>query len=41
MFDELSRDFGSVPHGTTLVHPFRLVNKTKAAVNISGGKPVI
>jgi hypothetical protein len=35
MFDELSRDFGSVPHGTTLVHPFRLVNNTGATVRIS------
>lgn len=35
MFDELSRDFGSVPHGQTLVHPFRLVNNSSATVRIS------
>jgi Protein of unknown function (DUF1573) len=35
MFDELSRDFGSVPHGQTLVHPFRLVNNTSTTVRIS------
>lgn len=36
MFDELSRDFGSVPHGQVLVHPFRLVNNTGATVRITG-----
>ncbi len=36
MFDELSRDFGSVPHGQVLVHPFRLVNNTGSTVRISG-----
>ena len=35
MFDELSKDFGSVPHGTVGVHPFRLVNHTGALVHIS------
>jgi hypothetical protein len=35
MFDELSKDFGSVPRGPTLKHPFRVVNKTGAPVNIS------
>jgi hypothetical protein len=35
MFDELSRDFGSVPRGPTLTHPFRIVNKTNATVHIS------
>jgi hypothetical protein len=35
MFDELSKDFGSVPHGTVAVHPFRLVNNSGAAVHIS------
>jgi Protein of unknown function (DUF1573) len=35
MFDELSRDFGSVPHGQTQVHPFRLVNNTGSTVRIS------
>lgn len=34
MFDELSRDFGSVPHGQVVSHPFRLVNKTKEPVRI-------
>jgi hypothetical protein len=36
MFDELSRDFGSVPHGQVLVHPFRLVNNTGSTVRITG-----
>jgi hypothetical protein len=36
LFDELSRDFGSVPRGPTLQHPFRLVNKTDQYVTISG-----
>src|SRR5690348_8460301 len=35
LFDELSRDFGSVPRGPTLTHPFRLVNKTKQNVHIA------
>jgi hypothetical protein len=35
MFDEISRDFGSVPHGTTLVHPFRVVNNTGTTVRIA------
>jgi hypothetical protein len=35
MFDELSKDFGSVPRGPTLVHHFRVVNNTKGAVSIS------
>jgi hypothetical protein len=35
MFDELSRDFGSVPRGPTLTHPFRIVNKTNAPIHIS------
>jgi Protein of unknown function (DUF1573) len=35
MFDELSRDFGSVPRGPTLTHPFRIVNKTNAPLHIS------
>jgi hypothetical protein len=34
-FDELSKDFGSVPHGTLAVHPFHLVNNTKNTVRIS------
>ncbi|MBY0527198.1 MAG: DUF1573 domain-containing protein [Gemmataceae bacterium] len=36
MFEELSKDFGSVPRGPTLSHPFRLTNNTKAPVHISG-----
>jgi hypothetical protein len=36
LFDELSRDFGSVPRGPTVTHPFRLVNSTKQMVRIAG-----
>src|SRR5262245_39623688 len=36
MFDELSRDFGSVPKGQLLMHPFRVVNNTDKPVQISG-----
>jgi hypothetical protein len=36
MFDELSRDFGSVPRGPTLTHPFHLTNNTATAVHIAG-----
>jgi hypothetical protein len=35
MFDEVSKDFGSVPRGPTLTHHFRLVNNTKGPVSIS------
>jgi hypothetical protein len=35
LFDELSRDFGSVPHGMLLTHHFRVVNRTGATVHIS------
>ncbi len=35
MFDELSRDFGSVPHGHVASHPFRIVNRTGSTVHIS------
>src|SRR5215468_834225 len=35
LFDELSKDFGSVPRGPLLTHHFRVVNRTKQAVNIS------
>jgi len=35
MFDELSKDFGSVPHGSLQTHNFRIVNNTKQPVNIS------
>jgi hypothetical protein len=36
LFEGLSKDFGSVPRGPTLSHPFRLKNKTKSDVTISG-----
>jgi hypothetical protein len=36
MFDELSKDFGSVPRGPLLTHSFRLTNNTASAVHISG-----
>jgi hypothetical protein len=36
MFDELSKDFGSVPHGSIQTHNFRIVNNTKQPVSISG-----
>ncbi|MFM7150205.1 MAG: DUF1573 domain-containing protein [Gemmataceae bacterium] len=35
LFDELSKDFGSVPRGPAQKHQFRLVNKTNQVVNIS------
>jgi hypothetical protein len=35
LFDELSRDFGSVPRGQILTHPFRLVNNTSGTVHIT------
>jgi hypothetical protein len=35
LFDESTRDFGAVPRGPTLVHPFRVVNKTGATIQIS------
>jgi Protein of unknown function (DUF1573) len=35
LFDELSKDFGSVPRGPALTHPFRVKNNTKGDVNIS------
>ena len=36
LFDQLSKDFGSVPHGKLLTHSFRIVNNTKTPVTISG-----
>jgi hypothetical protein len=36
LFDEMSRDFGSVPRGPLLSHPFRITNKTNGPVQISG-----
>jgi hypothetical protein len=35
MFDEMSRDFGAVPHGHVASHPFRLVNRTGNTVHIN------
>ena len=35
LFDSLTRDFGSVPHGSVVAHPFRIVNKTGSPVQIS------
>ena len=35
MFDELSRDFGSVPRGQVVMHPFRIVNTSKQPINIA------
>ena len=35
LFEDLSKDFGSVPRGPTLTYPFRLVNRTNNVVNIA------
>src|SRR3954468_3050776 len=35
LFDELSKDFGSVPRGPTLTHHFSVANNTKNVVTIS------
>jgi hypothetical protein len=35
LFEDLSRDFGTVPRGSVQTHPFRLVNNTKNQVRIS------
>ena len=35
LFDDLGRDFGSVPRGPTLNHPFRLTNQTGQTVHIA------
>ena len=35
LFDELSKDFGSVPRGPTLTHLFRVSNNTRTPVNIA------
>ena len=35
LFDEFSKDFGSVPRGPMLTHAFRVVNNTRGDVNIS------
>lgn len=36
MFDELAKNFGSVPRGPTLSHPFRLTNNSGQTVHIAG-----
>jgi hypothetical protein len=36
LFDELSKDFGSVPRGPTLTHQFRVTNTTQGPVHIAG-----
>jgi hypothetical protein len=36
MFEELSKDFGTVPRGPSVAHAFRLTNNTQAPVHISG-----
>jgi hypothetical protein len=35
MFDDMSKDFGSVPHGSIQTHNFRIVNNTKQPVSIA------
>lgn len=35
LFEEFSKDFGSVPRGPMLTHPFRVVNNTRGPVTIS------
>ncbi len=35
LFDDLNKDFGSVPRGPTLVHHFRVANNTAGPVGIS------
>ena len=35
LFEELSKDFGSVPRGPTLYHSFQLTNNTESTVHIS------
>src|SRR5438132_6705946 len=36
LFEELSKDFGSVSRGPALTYPFRLTNNTDKKVHISG-----
>src|SRR5947209_3729329 len=38
MFDELSRDFGSVPRGPTLTHHFQLTNRSGVPVHIASAR---
>jgi beta-lactamase regulating signal transducer with metallopeptidase domain len=36
LFDDLFKDFGTVPHGQEVSHTFRLTNRTKDHVHIAG-----
>ncbi len=36
MFEELTKDFGAVPRGPALTHPFRFTNTGQTALHISG-----
>lgn len=36
LFDEVSKDFGPVPRGPTLVHSFRMVNRSREVVHVAG-----
>jgi hypothetical protein len=36
LFESLSKDFGSVPRGSTLTHLFRLTNKTEQPISVTG-----
>jgi hypothetical protein len=36
LFEELNCDFGSVPRGPVLTHPFRITNNTRDTVHIAG-----
>src|SRR5579871_4838467 len=35
LFEEFSKDFGSVPRGPMLTHAFRVANNTRGTVNIA------
>lgn len=35
LFESLSKDFGSVPHGQIVSHPFRIVNNTGSPIRIA------
>jgi hypothetical protein len=39
LFDELNKDFGSVPHGQVLTHSFVIKNTTGQTLTISGVRP--
>lgn len=39
LFDDFSKDFGSVPRGPTQKHAFRVVNNTRVPVNIASVRP--